>query len=319
MMTDPSLAYPLRLGTRSSKLALRQADLICAALIATVPELAAPGRLTIVPMASSGDWQPEQQETTIAALGGNKGLFAKELETALLENRIDFAVHSAKDLETTLPDGLCLAAFPPRDDPRDVFIAPTARQPSDLPAGARVGTSSLRRAAQILHQRPDVTIVPFRGNVDTRLRKLADGQVDATLLAYAGLTRLAITAANHAVLPIDIMLPAVAQGVLALEMRRADTTLYNLLRRINDPATETCVTIERAFLHALDGSCRTPVAALATLLPNGQVDFRALAATPDGVTLEQRHEIWESDSAGAHAGALGRVLREFLPADLLRA
>lgn len=318
-MIADSIAYPLRLGTRNSKLALRQADMICAALIAAVPELDAPDKLIIVPMASAGDWKPEQQETSIAALGGNKGLFAKELETALLENRIDFAVHSAKDLETTLPDGLCLAAFPPRDDPRDVFIARTARHPTDLPTGARVGTSSLRRAAQILHQRPDLTIVPFRGNVDTRLRKLAEGQVDATLLAYAGLTRLKITATNHTVLPIDLMLPAVAQGVLALEMRRTDKALYNLLRRINDPTTETCVTIERAFLHALDGSCRTPVAALATLLPNGQVDFRALAATPDGVTLEQRHAIWDNDSAGAHAGALGRVLRGFLPADLLRA
>lgn len=318
-MLSGQIRFPIRLGTRSSKLALRQADLVRTALIAVAPELAAPGMIEIVPMQSSGDWRPEQKETTIAMMGGNKGLFAKELETALLEQRIDCAVHSAKDLETVIPDGLILAAFPPRDDPRDAFLSPLAAHPHDLPLGARVGTSSLRRAAQLLHLRPDLKVEPFRGNVDTRLRKLADGQVDATLLAYAGLTRLGLGPAATAILSTEDMLPAVAQGVLAIEIRRNDQPLHQLFRQINDPSTETCVTIERAFLQQLDGSCHTPVAALATLQPDGRVDFLALAATPDGATLERRHEIWDNESALAHAGALGRVLRQYLPADLLRA
>ena len=311
--------FPLRLGSRSSKLALRQTNIICAALIAAAPELAAPGMIEIIPMQSLGDWRPEQQESTIAALGGNKGLFAKELEAALLEKHIDCAVHSAKDLETKIPDHLDLAAFPPREDPRDAFISAVAAHPRDLPAGARVGTSSLRRAAQLKHLRPDLMIEPLRGNVDTRLRKLAEGQVDATLLAAAGLNRLGIHQDGITILPFDDMLPAVAQGVLALEIRRDDDILRQLLRQLNDPATETCVTIERAFLHELDGSCRTPVAAIACLRPDGRVDFHALAATPDGVTLEKRHATWDSESAIAHAGAMGRSLRHFLPADLLRA
>ncbi len=316
-MNAEPIRFPIRLGTRNSKLALRQAEIICAALIAAAPELAASGMVEIVPIQSSGDWSPGQKETTFAMMGGNKGLFAKELEAALRERRIDCAVHSAKDLETVIPDDLCLAAFPPRDDPRDAFISPLAQHPCDLPSGARVGTSSQRRTAQLLHTRPDLKVEPFRGNVDTRLRKLADGQVDATLLAYAGLTRLGIADAATAILSPEEMLPAVAQGALAVETRSDDYALHQLLRRINDPATETCVMIERAFLLQLNGSCRTPVAALATLQPDGRVDFLALAATPDGATLERRRAIWDGGSALAHAGALGRTLRQYLPADLL--
>ncbi|MGB4102324.1 MAG: hydroxymethylbilane synthase [Alphaproteobacteria bacterium] len=316
-MTSGSLRLPLRLGTRNSKLARRQTDLVCAALIAAAPELAAPDAITIIPMQSSGDWRPGQKETTIAMLGGNKGLFAKELEVALRDGRIDCAVHSAKDLETLIPDDLCLAAFPRRDDPRDAFISPLAAHPRDLPSGARIGTSSLRRAAQLLHVRPDIKVEPFRGNVDTRLRKLADGQVDATLLAYAGLMRLGIADAATAILSPEEMLPAVAQGALAIEIRRDDHALHHVLRRINDPVTETCVMIERTFLLHLNGSCRTPVAAMATLLPDGQIDFLALAAKPDGTMLKRHHQVWNSETAMAQAGALGRTMRQDLPVDLL--
>lgn len=194
-------------------------------------------------MQSAGDWKPEQQECSFAAMGGNKGLFAKELEVALLERRIDIAIHSAKDLETVLATGLTLACFLPRDDVRDAFIAPNVTHWRELPAGARVGTSSLRRAVQVLADRPDLVIAPLRGNVDTRLRKLRDGQVDATLLALCGLQRLGLADDCFHPLPTDVMLPAVAQGALAVEMRDEPGALYDLLRRLNCGVTERCVTL----------------------------------------------------------------------------
>ncbi len=310
-----SSSASIRLGTRTSKMALKQADILRGVLASAAPELA----IDIIPMKSSGDWRPEQGERNFAAMGATKGLFAKELEEALLSGEIDLAVHSAKDLETSIPDALCLAAFLPRDDSRDAFISFQAAHPRDLPGGARVGTSSLRRAAQILHMRPDLVVVPLRGNADTRLRKLADGQADALLLAYAGLQRIDAVDEYVHILPLDDMLPAAAQGALVVEMRRDHTALYDLVRRINCARTETCVTIEREFLRRLDGSCHTPVAALATLRADGRIDFSALVATPDGRKLERRHEVFAREAALRLAGELGGELRGYLPPDLLTA
>lgn len=308
---------PLRLGTRNSKLALRQAAIVQAALIAAEPALAEPGCIELVPMQSSGDWRPEQKERSFAELGSNKGLFAKELEQALQDGHIDLAVHSAKDMETTLADGLVLAGFMPRDDVRDAFVSTTAPHPRDLPPGARVGTSSLRRAAQILWHRPDLVISPLRGNVDTRLRKLLDGQVDATLLAWCGLQRLSITAPHIHLLPVEDMLPAVAQGALVIETRDEPGALTDLVRQLNCPVTELCVTLERLFLHHLNGSCRTPVAALATRRSDGQIDFSALVAQPNGTGIVQRHLTLTPEQAAETVAALGTELREHLPAALL--
>jgi len=308
---------PLRLGTRSSKLALRQAALVQAAMIKADPALAAPGRIELIPMQSAGDWKPEHKERSFAEMGSNKGVFAKELETALQEGTIDLAVHSAKDLETTLADGLALACFMPRDDVRDAFIAPHAAHPRDLPTGAKVGTSSLRRAAQILHLRPDVMISPLRGNVDTRLRKLQEGQVDATLLALCGLQRLKITESFIHPLTTEEMLPAVAQGALAVETRDEPGALRDLLKQINCAVTAECVALERVFLHHLNGSCRTPVAALATRRADGQIDFTALVAQPNGQGIEQRQMVLVAATAATQVAALGEELRAFLPAALL--
>lgn len=310
-MLDSS--HPLRIGTRSSKLALRQAAILEAALVRAEPALAEAGRLVIVPMHSAGDWRPEQQERSFAAMGGNKGLFAKELEQALLERRIDLAIHSAKDLETVLAPGLTLRCFLPRDDVRDAFIAPHARHWRDLPAGATVGTSSLRRAVQILHDRPDLVIAPFRGNVDTRLRKLRDGQVDATLLALCGLQRLGLSEGCFHPIPTEAMLPAVAQGALAVETRDEGDALHDLLRRLNCARTEQCVTLERIFLHHLNGSCHTPVAALATLATDGQIAFTAMVAQPDGSKLVRRSLQLAASAAVPAVAALGTELRAHLP------
>jgi hydroxymethylbilane synthase len=308
-----ALSFPLHIGTRQSKLALRQAALLREAMIRAEPALAETGRIVIVPMQSAGDWQPEQQERSFAAMGGNKGLFAKELEVALLERRIDIAIHSAKDLETILAAGLTLSCFLPRDDVRDAFIAPQATHWRDLPSGAKVGTSSLRRAVQVLHDRPDLVIAPLRGNVDTRLRKLRDGQVDATLLALCGLQRLGLADHCFHPLPTATMLPAVAQGALAVETRDEPGALHDLLRRLNCAETERCVTLERIFLHHLNGSCHTPVAALATRATDGGLTFTALVAQPDGTNLVRRSLSLKADEAAQAVAALGTELRAHLP------
>lgn len=309
------LRFPLRLGTRHSKLALCQAELVRAALCRADRALTAE-HIEIVPMQSAGDWRPEQQEQSFAALGGTKGLFAKELETALQDNRIDLAVHSAKDLETVLAPGLQLTAFLPRADARDAFVSMSVKRPQDLPVGAKVGTSSLRRAAQLLHLRPDLVISPLRGNVDTRLRKLQDGQVDATILAYCGLQRLNIVGDHIHPLDESVMLPAVAQGALAVETRSADSALNQLLQTINCPSTQACVTLERLFLHHLNGSCRTPVAALATPRADGGHDFTALVALPNGQQLQRRTLLLPSTTA-APIAALAAEWRVLLPPELL--
>ena len=286
----------VRIGTRGSPLALIQAQEVKRRLVDAWPELAAPGAVTVVPIKTSGD---RIQDRTLADAGG-KGLFTKEIEEALLSGTVDLAVHSMKDMPTWLPDGLTIPCLLPREDPRDALIAGRARALADLKPGAIVGTASLRRQAQVLALRPDLRVVSLRGNVETRLRKIAAGEADATLLALAGLKRLGMVDRASAVLTPEEMLPAVAQGAIGVECRAADTRALELLAPLHDRPTGIVVTAERALLARLDGSCRTPIAALA-VLDGDSLRLDALIATPDGrrVLRTQR------SGAQADAAALG--------------
>lgn len=267
----------LRIGTRGSKLALRQAAELCERLKQAHPELAAPGALETVVIRTTGD---QIIDRSLADIGG-KGLFTKELEEALKDRRIDLAVHSLKDMPAPLPDGLAIACHLPREDARDALIAPRATTLRDLPHGASIGTSSPRRQAQLLHARPDFKIVPLRGNVDTRLAKIASGAADATVLALAGLKRLGREREATAILSPVEMLPAAAQGVIAIEIRDDNGTARALLAAIDHRPTAICASAERALLENLDGTCRTPIAALATLDGN-RLTLDAMVLSPDG-------------------------------------
>ena len=288
----------LRIGTRGSPLALIQAGAARDALVRAHrldPEAAA-----IVPISTTGD---RERNRSLAEIGG-KGLFTKEIEEALLAGEIDVAVHSMKDMPARLPDGLVMAAMLPRDDPRDAFLSPVAATLTGLPRGARLGSSSVRRAAQALHLRPDLEIVPFRGNVETRLRKLAEGVAAATFLAQAGLNRLGLGDKATAVMSVEEMLPALAQGAVGLETRADDTVIRDLVAAVDDAATAVTVAAERGFLAALDGSCRTPIAGLATIAGE-RVRFRGAALTVDGrQVFEAVREggLGEAAAMGADAG-----------------
>lgn len=301
MATSPLL----RLGTRGSPLALVQARLVRDTLAASHADLAAPDAVEIQVIRTTGD---KVQDRSLAEIGG-KGLFTREIEEALLSGAIDIAVHSAKDMPTALPDGLHLAAVLEREDPRDVLFAresgphQSGHAIDTLPRGARLGTASLRRAAQLLNRRPDLAVGPLRGNVETRLRKLAEGQVDATVLALAGLKRLGRGPAGGSVLSIDEMLPAPAQGAICIESRIQDPRVNALLAAVDHRATTLAVTAERALLAALDGSCRTPIAALAEIDASSRLHLRALLATPDGTRL------WRTESSGPPEDA-ARIGRE---------
>ena len=249
----------LRIGTRGSPLALAQAREVRARLAAALGWSA--DRITIEPIRTTGDMI---RDRPLSEAGG-KGLFTKEIEEALLAGAVDLAVHSAKDMPTLLPAGLMIAAVLPREDARDVFISRKAGALGDLPAGATVGTASLRRQALVKHRRRDLAVVPLRGNVETRLRKLEAGEVDATVLALAGLRRLGLAAAATAVLAVDEFLPAVGQGVIAIEARAGDARVCQLLDAVNHADTAIALAAERAFLAELDGSCRTPIAGHATV------------------------------------------------------
>jgi hydroxymethylbilane synthase len=258
-------------------MALRQTTLVRDRLIAAYPELAETGAVEIVTIRTTGD---RVQNRLLAEIGG-KGLFAKEIEEALLAGRIDLAVHSLKDLETWLPDGLVIACVPPRDDPRDAFVSASRASLASLPRGAKVGTASLRRQAQLLRHRPDLSIVPIRGNVNTRLRKMETGEVDALVLALCGLERLDLSGHATEILPREVMLPAVGQGALAIECRTADETVHQLLEPLHDPISAACIAAERAMLAALDGSCRTPIGGLAEI--NGdRLTIEGLLLNEDG-------------------------------------
>ncbi len=271
----------LRIGTRGSPLALFQAHLVRDRLAAAHRGLPA-AAMEIVEIRTSGD---RIQDRSLADAGG-KGLFTKEIEEALYAGSIDLAVHSMKDMPTALPPGLVIPCLLEREDPRDAFLSLRWPSVAALPQGTVVGTSSLRRKAQLLHKRPDLSIIDFRGNVNTRLRKLEDGVAAATLLALAGLRRLGMADRVTAVLEVDEMLPAVAQGAIGVECRADDDVAHRLLAPLADAPTTHCVDAERSLLAVLDGSCRTPIAALART-QGDDLALTALIVSPDGQTLHR--------------------------------
>jgi hydroxymethylbilane synthase len=294
---------PLLIGARGSPLSLTQTGHVREALAA-----ANPGRsFEIVPIVTSGD---RIQDRRLDEAGG-KGLFTKELDEALLDGRIDLAVHSMKDLPTLLPDGIVLACTPEREDPRDALITGGATSVLDLPRGARIGTASLRRQSQLLALRPDFEIVMLRGNVDTRLGKLAAGEVDATLLAYSGLKRLGRAQHVKALIDPELAPPAPCQGALAVTARPEDDEVLTALAPLEHRSTRLEISAERGFLAALDGSCRTPIGALARW-SEGRLTFLGEALTPDGTQRWRRSGETLCDSAAAAVAfgeALGRDLR----------
>jgi hydroxymethylbilane synthase len=266
----------LVIGTRGSPLAMAQANMVRDLLVAAHPGM----DVTLSVIKTSGDRFLDQP---LAEIGG-KGLFTKEIEDAMLSGTVDIAVHSMKDVATVLPDGLAIPCMLAREDPRDVLLTamPDIGGITDLPEGARVGTASLRRKAQALNLRPDLAVVPIRGNVGTRMDKLAAGEVDATFLALAGLKRLGLTDKAQVILAEDEMLPAAAQGAIGIECRADDETSLVALAPLNHQPTATEVAAERALLGGLDGSCRTPIAALARPAGEGMLTLTARVVAPDG-------------------------------------
>ena len=299
----------LRIGSRGSPLALVQAREVQRRLAAASGVDAQ--RIAIKVIRTTGDIV---QDRPLADAGG-KGLFAKEIEEALIAGAIDLAVHSSKDLPTILPPGLMLAGFLPREDPRDAFISLKAKALRDLPPGAVVGTASPRRQAMVKRLRPDVTVVPLRGNVETRLRKLEAGEVDATLLAVAGLKRLGLLSAATAILEPEEFLPAVGQGAIGIETRADDAKTRALVAMIADADTATALAAERAFLAVLDGSCRTPIGGHA-IVGGGTVRFRGMIVKPDGsealeVLREGPRELAVELGADAGRELRGRATADF--------
>ena len=282
-------------------MALAQAHEVSSRLIAAhgLPDDA----VEIVPMQTNGDAIADR---SLADFGG-KGLFTEEIEAALTGKLIDIAVHSAKDLPTELPGGLAIGAALAREDARDAFLSPKANSLIGLPAEAVLGTSSLRRKAMALRVRPDLRVVEFRGNIATRLRKLDGGVADATMLAAAGLNRLGLADKATNILGVDDFVPAVGQGVIAIEARRDDDRVEELLIPINDAATSVCLVTERAFLSALDGSCRTPIGGFAEM-EGGRIRFRGIIVTPDGRVAHETERNGTSDDAEAFGRDAGEEL-----------
>jgi hydroxymethylbilane synthase len=297
-MAQSSSGALLRIGTRGSPLALVQAHTVRDLLVAA--HGCAPDAVEIHVIKTTGD---RIQDRPLSEAGG-KGLFTKEIEEVLLANAVDIAVHSSKDLPTLLPDGLELIACLEREDVRDAFISPRASSIAQLPMGAKIGTASLRRQALMKRIRPDFQVELFRGNVETRLRKLEDGVVDATLLALAGLKRLGLEKVATALLPIDEFPPAIGQGAVGLEARADDKRTRDLVARIAHRDTFIALQAERAFLAALDGSCRTPIAGYATI-DGDTLSFRGMILKPDGSEVHEttrQGRVADAVSLGADAG-----------------
>ncbi len=281
-------------ATRKSALALAQ----CRAFVASV-RAANPGlEVEEKQITTSGD---RIQDRPLAEVGG-KGLFVKEIEEALLDGSADFAVHSIKDVPAVLPNGLHIACIPKREDPRDVLVSPKYGTLDALPQGATVGTSSLRRAVSLRAVRPDLKIVPLRGNVDTRLRKVDAGEADAIVLARAGLVRLGLEKRATSILEPDVSLPAVGQGALGIEARIGDDRVSGVLAKLHDPETATCVAAERGVMAALEGDCKTPLAAHARKI-GGELDLAAFIAEPDGTRMRraQQRIAWPASERDAEA------------------
>jgi hydroxymethylbilane synthase len=297
----PTPAKPLKIGTRGSPLALWQAHEVRRCLVEAfaLPEAA----FEVVVIKVTGDLV---QDKALREIGG-KGLFTREIEEALLDGSVDIAVHSMKDMPTLQPEGLVLDCYLKRADVRDGFVSPRFASIADLPLGAVVGSSSLRRRAQLALRRPDLRLVEFRGNVQTRMRKLEEGVADATFLAMAGLNRLGLGGVARGAIAVEEMLPAVAQGAIGVERRADDARVARMLAAVHDRDTGLQLAAERAFLLRLDGSCQTPIAGLA-VLEGGELWLRGEILRPDGsasVTGERR-------GAVADGAAIGRALAEDL-------
>jgi hydroxymethylbilane synthase len=305
---------PLKVGTRGSPLARAQTATFLKLLQHFCPVLRGMEVFQEHVIVTTGD---TVQDRSLAEIGG-KGLFAKEIHEALIAGRVDFAVHSLKDLETTLPPGITLACTLKREDARDVLILPPGHGAVDsadpyaaLAVGAKIGSASVRRQAQLKHARPDLEFVLLRGNVGTRLAKIEAGALDGTLLAYAGLRRLGLQDKASVVLSPDLMVPSACQGIVGITVRSADTELLAMLSGIEDPEAKAVATAERALLGALDGSCRTPIGGYARLLEDGSLYLTGLVARADGSFLLKR----SAAGAVADAAALGRELGLSLKAD----
>lgn len=266
----------LRVGTRQSRLALAQSEWVKARIEENHPDL----RVELIHVRTSGD---RILDISLSEIGG-KGLFVKEIEAELLRANVDLAVHSMKDIPAETPGGLRLVAFPEREDPRDAFLSTRYGSLDQLPEGARVGTSSLRRKVQVLCRRPDLELVPLRGNVDTRIRKMKSGEVDAVILAAAGLKRLGLVSQIREMLPVDQIIPAIGQGALGLEVRENDRDTVALLAFLNHRETEVTVRAERSFLKELQGGCQVPMGAFARLR-GGELHLEAMVGEPDGTRI----------------------------------
>ncbi|MCF8130325.1 MAG: hydroxymethylbilane synthase [Deltaproteobacteria bacterium] len=299
----------IRIGTRGSKLALTQSEWIKDQL-----EIHHAGlRVDLIKIKTTGD---KILDTPLSKIGG-KGLFAKEIEEALLERRVHVAVHSMKDVPAQLPGDLMLSTFPPRENPSDALIAQEGRTLDQLPKGARVGTSSLRRGAQLLHFRPDLELVSLRGNVDTRLNKLKSGDLEAVILATAGLNRLGLSGVITQSIPFHQLLPAVGQGALGLEVRRDDDETIALLDFLDHADTRTAVTAERAFLKTLEGGCQVPIAGFAQL--NGEtLSFEGLVAELDGSKIYRQTATGKRNDAEAIGIEVARTLLASGGGDVLK-
>lgn len=287
----------IRLGTRGSALALWQADEVTRLLRQAFPAV----QIERVIITTSGDVNHHQ---CLADIGG-KALFARELEEALLAREIDIAVHSMKDMETVLPEGLCIPCVLPREDTSDALISRFGQRLDELPVGAKIGTSSVRRAAQLRHVRPDLLIMPFRGNVPTRLEKLRRGDVDATLLAVAGLKRLGLDGEITQILDKKVFLPAVSQGAIGVECRADDGWIREVLQAIHDEETYIRITAERACLNELNGTCRTPVG-ISSVIDGASLCVEAKLYSTDGrecYGAEAAGDVAEAESIGRKVGA----------------
>lgn len=289
----------IKIGTRGSKLALAQTNSVVESMKKVAPEIAA----EICVIKTSGDIM---QDVSLLQIGG-QGVFVKEIEEALLSGSIDLAVHSMKDVPGEIPEGLIFAAILQREDARDVLVSRGNVKMEFMPKGARIGTGSLRRGAQIKAMLPDVTIVPLRGNIDTRLKKIETENLTGVILAAAGMKRLGYVAKIAQYLPVELMLPAVGQGALGLQIRRADTELANLLARLNHLQTAAEVTAERSYLRALGGGCRLPIAAFGKI-EGKALSLEGLVAAPDGASV-CRDKV-QGEIAGAEE--IGKMLAEMI-------
>lgn len=278
----------LVIGSRGSELALWQTNFVKTALEENFPEI----KLEIKIIKTTGD---KMLDVALAKIG-DKGLFTKQIEAALLSGEIDLAVHSLKDLQTIQPEGLCIGAVSKRETPNDVLIAEKYGSIDDLPKGARVATGSLRRRSQLLHYRPDLEIFEIRGNVPTRIAKFEESNLDAIILAYAGVHRLELDAHIKEIIPFEIMLPAVGQGAMAVEIRDEDTELKDVLRVLNNAESEFCVRAERAFLRCLEGGCQVPIGGHATV-KNNEIHLEGFVGSLNGKTNLREHITGDASKA----------------------